>query len=69
MKARLQRLSEKLLEVCESLYLYAHGWKKLRGDYWIPPPGYLWKQGKTDYRKGHALNSQKFTQHNSRWRN
>jgi len=58
--------TEKLLETMEELYLWAHGWRKLRHDLWAPPDDYPYKKGKQSYRMGHALNSQKYRQYN--WR-
>lgn len=51
-----------LLHLAESLFLRAHGWKKLHGDWWARPDTYDVTRNRGEpYRTGHAVNSQKWT--------
>ena len=55
----MRKLVIKLLGMVERLYLYTHGWRKLRADYYLPPVGYTAKNVRPEYFRTHAVNSQR----------
>jgi hypothetical protein len=61
-EVEMKALSVSILKFAEVIYLHAHGWKKVGKDTWTPPPNYGRpnKVGK-QYRGGHAVNSQRYT--------
>lgn len=57
----MKRLTRWMLRLAETLFLRAHGWEKVGPDTWTPPLTYNPEKVGKDYRGGHAVNSQKYT--------
>lgn len=58
----MRKLAQGLLALAEVLFLKAHGWTKSHGDWWLRPDDYdPNRNGGAPYRRGHAVNSQKWT--------
>lgn len=58
----MKSLFSKMLRMTERLYLYAHGWEKVKPDYYLPPGDYPFevRPDKPDgYHRCHAVNAQR----------
>jgi hypothetical protein len=55
----MKKLMIKLLQKAERAYLYAHGWRNMGDDYYVPPIDYPLKRKHDKYHRTHAVNAQR----------
>jgi hypothetical protein len=56
---RLNLLAIKALRAAERVFLFAHGWRSVGDDYFVPPSDFPLKKKHDKYYRVHAVNAQR----------